>query len=523
MTQYRILAQLAKGGMGEILLARKLGAAGFERLVVLKRPLDIVHSPGTVRAVVEEARLLAQIHHPNVCHVYDLEEAGGELFFVMEFLDGISLWQFLDEPERAAPLPVPALCALFEQACDGLSAIHALGMVHRDISPSNVFATAAGVVKILDLGIARPAAAPTATTAVAGQVRGKRTYCAPEQLAGAPVDARSDLFSLGLVMHDVALARRPSRSRIGADAAIEVAALPADLAAIIARAAARDAGERFGSAAELGTALRRVATHHGGPLGRAELAGWLATRFATQLARQRAVVDRAAAAASEDATTRVLELRPAGLPHAAPEPAPPAIDRLPQVTEQLDKPGPRPRRRRWVPALLAAAALMAVAMGVVARRGGRSGPDVIAAQRTNEAITAPATPRAGNAQDNVGSASTAVRDVGVATVRPHEAHPLVHAPKHAASAASKPPRLRRADTADVEAPPAETFGAIRIDSQPVYATVDIDGHRVGVTPIKSWRLSAGRHRIHARRADGREQDIDVDIAADTQSNLPLSW
>src|SRR6185436_16062239 len=213
--RYQILGQLAQGGMGEILLARRLGPAGFERLVVLKRPLAMpVGSRALVAALIEEAGLLARFSHPNVCQVHDLEEADGQLYLALEFLEGVTMWAMLAGAEaQGEPIEPAMVCALFEQVCDGLDAIHGLrgpggapaGVVHRDISPGNLFVTEAGAVKILDLGIAKGRESEDRTPF--GRIKGKLPYVSPEQAAGKPIDARADLFSLGLVIYDLARGR----------------------------------------------------------------------------------------------------------------------------------------------------------------------------------------------------------------------------------------------------------------------------------------------------------------------------
>jgi hypothetical protein len=628
-SRYQVLTQLARGGMGEILLARRLGAAGFERLVVLKRPLHVARSPETVRALIDEARLLAQIHHPNVCHVYDLEEADGDFFFVMEFLDGVSLWAFLDRGARAEPVPPRVLCALFEQACDGLSAIHGLrgaeaGVVHRDISPSNVFVTRDGVVKILDLGIARspepaepaePAPAPAPAAAQRGRVRGKPPYCSPEQLAGDRIDARADLFALGLVLHDVARGQRPARDVLGAERArtLELAALPAEIAAIVERAVAPAPDDRFASAGEMLSALRHAAAAYGGSLARSELAAWLTARFARELAQQRAIVDRAADGIADEAPTRVLVLHPATEPAAGAAakgprgaglgPAPEAIgdamleasasstieDPLPHATEpltpapaarfdpMLDAPPaaridaasphasePRPadeRRRSQIRVALVAVAIGLVGAAAIALAASQRGDDertarsatprpadlfVDAVDTQNTSAHAPpsAVDRAWSAPDArdalAGQAPAAAGNAapGAHARDAHAERVPAPAPTPAASAGAarpvEPPTAKA--TAPAKAPrraverPAPAprtaeagVGSIRIDSQPAYATIDVDGHRIGATPIKSWKLPAGRHRIHARCVDGREQDREVEIHGDEQTNLPLTW
>jgi serine/threonine-protein kinase len=539
-SRYQVLTQLARGGMGEILLARRLGAAGFERLVVLKRPLHVDRSPETVRALIDEARLLAQIHHPNVCHVYDLEEADGDFFFVMEFLHGVSLWAFLERSDRggrAEPVPPRVLCALFEQACDGLSAIHGVrggesGVVHRDISPSNVFVTRDGVVKILDLGIARSAEPESAPRA---PVRGKLPYCSPEQLAGGRLDARADVFALGLVLHDVARGERPAREVSGAERArtLDLAALPPGIAAIVGRAAARDPDDRFASADAMLSALRQAATAHGGPLARSELAAWHTDRFARELAQQRAIVDRATGTIVDDAPTQVLILHPAtggltGGPGTDAVPSSTIEDPLPHATERLTpvparKSDPmsevsgRRTRRHIVFSAIAIALVGAAAIVLAANRrsGGLATPAPTATDSGAAQHVDPQNVDARETHAEHGPAPAYTRPIASATpAEPASAKPTTPA-KTARRHVERPaPAPREADVA---------LGSIRIDSQPSYATIDIDGRRIGATPIKSWKLPAGRHRVHARCIDGREQDREVEIRSDEQTILPLTW
>jgi len=293
-TRYEILGHLASGGMGEILLARRLGPAGFEKRVALKRPLGAT-TRAHVTALIDEARLLARINHPNVCQVHDLEEGEAGYFLVLEHLEGMSCWTLLVEAARAAvALPPGALCGLLEQVCDGLEAIHGLatrdgrpaGIVHRDISPGNLFVTETGVAKILDLGIAKTDEGDP-TTPGAGP-RGKLPYLSPEQVAGRTADRRADLFSLGLVLYDLAHGRPPAPHRVGALAALELDAVPAPLAEVIRTAVAIDPAQRFATATAMAAALRRAGNALGGSFGRAELAAWLSAQFADVLAARRA-------------------------------------------------------------------------------------------------------------------------------------------------------------------------------------------------------------------------------------------
>jgi serine/threonine protein kinase len=309
--RYQVIAPLARGGMGEIVLARRIGPAGFEKLVVLKRPLPSSCTRDFVAALIEEARLLARINHPNVCQIYDLEQAGDQFFLTMEHLEGLSMWSMLGGASSAARDIAPgAVCGLFEQACDGLDALHTLRLpdggcvVHRDVSPGNLFVTERGVVKVLDLGIAKSSVAADQTPV--RQVTGKLSYMSPEQAAGLPLDPRSDLFSLGLVLYDVLHGRPPARARVRARAAdaIDFTAMPRPLGDVVRRAVAKQPADRFATAQEMRAALHDAGSSLGGSWIPRELRAWLAECYGPELARRRAIVENGPAT-----RTQILDLR----------------------------------------------------------------------------------------------------------------------------------------------------------------------------------------------------------------------
>lgn len=553
--RYQILGQLAQGGMGEILLARRLGPAGFEKLVVLKRPLAMpVESRALVAALIEEARLLARVNHPNVCQVHDLEEADGQFYLSLEFLEGLTLWTILERLEaQGAAIEPLVLCGLFEQVCDGLDAIHGMrgqdggpaGVVHRDISPGNLFVTETGTVKILDLGIAKSRESEDRTPF--GRVKGKLPYVSPEQAAGRPVDARADLFSLGFVIYDAAHGRRPPQGRIGALAhdALELGGIPAEIAAIVERATAAEPARRFASARELGGALRAAGARHGGSAARAELAEWLARRFGPELARRRERKEEAIAGADGggggEATnaTRQLSLRSViTLDERAPmtlPPPPPAMRS--RETEQLVLPEEeRLPRRRWAGAEAGGAE---VAGGITApvpvRRTRARGPVmallVLGAMGIG-AIAAVLVKRGAPAEPaGMGEAAAAPAPVEAAPAAPA---PAAAAPVEAASAASAPTPApaEAAPAAPVPAPPplrsppprtaTAATGTVTIDSDP-YAVVRDGGRTLGTTPIYRRPMKAGHHHLHATAADGREQTFVVDVEAGREALRRLDW
>lgn len=214
--RYTILGEVGRGGMAEILLGRAEGRSGFERLAVLKRILpELAHRPAFVAMFLDEARTLARIHHPNVVQVYELGDGDDDLWFAMEYLEGENtggVMRRLATQDRTLPPWIAAWIVM--EACLGLQAAHdltdasgaPLGLVHRDVSLQNVFVTYQGGVKLLDFGVAYVADKTEATEA--GQVKGKHAYMSPEQCLGEPLDRRSDVFAMGVVLYELLTATR---------------------------------------------------------------------------------------------------------------------------------------------------------------------------------------------------------------------------------------------------------------------------------------------------------------------------
>jgi serine/threonine-protein kinase len=213
--RYEVVGKLTTGGMAEIFLGRLTGPRGFEKPVVIKRILGHLTSPTFSEMFLDEARIVAEIRHPNVVQVFDFGEEGGQLFMAMEYLEGESLGGILRRLWATGKSLDPAAAALIAAgACAGLHAAHELkdrqgrplGLVHRDVSPSNLFVTYDGHVKLIDFGVAK-AQGGEQRTAV-GQVRGKSAYMSPEQALAHLIDRRSDIFSLGIVLFEMCTMRR---------------------------------------------------------------------------------------------------------------------------------------------------------------------------------------------------------------------------------------------------------------------------------------------------------------------------
>ena len=213
---YDILGLLGTGGMAEVFLGRFRGAALDERPVVVKRILPhLARQQHFVDMFRDEAQIAARIHHPNVVEVHELGKDGHELYLVMEYLAGESAAAIAKQLAHRKKLLSFGLCAhLMAEVCAGLHAAHnlvddqgePLNIVHRDVSPANIFVTYDGEVKVLDFGIA--VAANRLSKTAAGQVKGKYAYMSPEQCRGKTLDRRSDVFSLGTVLYELSTCRR---------------------------------------------------------------------------------------------------------------------------------------------------------------------------------------------------------------------------------------------------------------------------------------------------------------------------
>ena len=283
--RYGIYGKIASGGMASVHFGRLLGAAGFSRTVAIKRlHAHLAEDPQFLSTMIDEARLAARIHHPNVVPTLDVVAVHGELLVIMEYIRGESLARLLQgESTRNRRVPHPIASAIAIGALHGLHAAHEatsdrgdpLAIVHRDVSPQNILVGVDGVARVIDFGVAK--AAGRLQTTSAGSVKGKVAYMAPEQLAAG--DARiavgevtraTDIYAMGVVLWEMLAGKRLFSGDHDANLILQVLVgakdppsrhtrdLPAPLDALVMKALALDPANRFASAKEMAEAMREV-------------------------------------------------------------------------------------------------------------------------------------------------------------------------------------------------------------------------------------------------------------------------
>ena len=209
--KYTILGHLATGGMAEVYLARAEGIEGFEKIVVIKRIRpDLIGDRSTTKMFLHEARLAATLEHPNIAHVHEIDTVQGSYFFVMEYVHGADLRQLMEAAHRKGKkIPLADAVNIIIHVCAALHYAHEkrdrddkpLGIIHRDVSPSNVLISHDGAVKVCDFGIAKVQARSSDTQR--GVVKGKFSYMAPEQCTSGPLDRRTDVFVIGILLYEI--------------------------------------------------------------------------------------------------------------------------------------------------------------------------------------------------------------------------------------------------------------------------------------------------------------------------------
>ena len=448
--RYAIFDRIAAGGMAAVHVARLVGEGGFARTVAVKRlHPQFALDPEFVAMFLDEARLAARIRHPNVVATVDIVNGDGELFLVMEYVEGESLSTLLRiGRDRALPVAVDVAAGLMAQTLHGLHAAHEatndlgepLRIVHRDVSPQNLLVGTDGVVRVLDFGVAK--ALGKLHTTREGQLKGKLGYLAPEQVMGQPVTRRSDLFAASVVLWESLAGQRlfsadsegnvlrrimdgvvdpPSRHAPGITAALE---------AVVLRGLAKEPADRFDSALAMAEALEAAA-----PCATPRAIGrWLHDLAGDRLeARARLVAD---VESSSAVAPRVMAPGAGALPILVDEGE--RAHTSVSVASDHELPPP-PRRASWA---WVAVGGMAIGGGIVtAAVIGRPGPRAAPSGSSAPAVV-PVTPSAGAEPAAIASPVTPAPPASsspVATASTSAAHPATR-PSHARPAPGAAPQ-----------------------------------------------------------------------------------
>ncbi|MBN9687339.1 MULTISPECIES: protein kinase domain-containing protein [unclassified Corallococcus] len=427
--QYVLVRKLAEGGMAEIFLAKLLGADGFERNVVLKRMLPTLSAiPDFVEMFRDEARLAAKLSHPHIVQIHELGFTDGCYYICMEYLAGEDFSTTLRlAGRRRQYVPLPMVLRVLIDAARGLHFAHAftneqgqpLNVVHRDVSPSNLYVTYQGQVKVLDFGIAKAESRLVQTRT--GVVKGKYIYMAPEQAQGKEVDPRADVFSLGVSLYEAVTHVRPfSRENDLAvlNALLQCefekpralrADLPQGLEDIILKAMAFKPEDRYATAEDFAVALEAFASDfQGGAASAPALGTFLRNHFGEErvtektriptmatLTAARPTDPEFAAIANSGTNTygqqvarpsstgvRTLTSQNKAAPVQAQAPAPEVVPSAPPV---------KPASRRWLLGVVGGLGLVAAGVAFVVARPGGGAANVTPPPPVQQAI-APATP-----------------------------------------------------------------------------------------------------------------------------------
>ncbi len=307
--KYTLIRKLALGGMAEIFLALQRSMAGFEKLIVVKRVLPhLAKDQAFIELLLTEARIAATLNHPNVAHIYDVGEVHGQFYIAMEHIHGEDLRSIVRQMKKVneTSFPLEHAIAIVLGCCAGLSYAHEktnldgapMEIVHRDVSPQNILVTFTGDVKLVDFGIAK-AGRSTQEDTGSGQLKGKIPYMSPEQAQGLPLDGRSDVFSVGVILFELCTGKRLFRGANEMDTLKMIVEgeypkpralnpnLPERLEKIILKSLEKDLSARYQSAREMQADLEDMIRAEQMKVSPLTLASWMQHLFEEKLGEQK--------------------------------------------------------------------------------------------------------------------------------------------------------------------------------------------------------------------------------------------
>jgi serine/threonine protein kinase len=306
--KYYLLERINVGGMAEVFKAKTVGVEGFERIVALKRILpSIAEDEEFITMFIDEAKIAVQLQHANIAQIFDLGKVEDSYFIALEYVNGRDLRGIFDDLRKQGQnMPMPQVCYLIMQLCEGLDYAHnkrdaqghELNLVHRDVSPQNVLLGYDGEVKLIDFGIAK--AAGKASKTQAGILKGKFGYMSPEQVRGLPIDRRSDIFALGIVLYEMLTGERlfigeSDFSTLEKVRNVEIippssfnAEIPDKLERIVLKALEKNVEDRYQNAIDLHDDLQLFLHSVGMFSSRKDLSAWMRRTFAGDASQRQA-------------------------------------------------------------------------------------------------------------------------------------------------------------------------------------------------------------------------------------------
>jgi serine/threonine-protein kinase len=551
--RYQLLKRLAVGGMAEIYLAKLTGVQGFEKLVVIKRILpNLAAEQRFVQMFLDEARLAASLNHPNVVQIFELGEEQGAFYIAMEFIAGQDLAELMKATRQpGSELPLEIGARVIAEAAAGLHYAHTLkdmrgqplNLVHRDVTLSNILVTYSGQVKLVDFGIAKAESQQQKTTG--GGLKGKYAYMSPEQIMGQPLDARSDLFSLGICMYELLVSRRlfkrdnelniindilegevPPPSSVRPD-------VPAELDALVLKALHKEREKRFQSAQEFQQALEGWLRTQPMQVSSGEVSDFMGLAFAEQQAAYQRVLAQLPTATTDQLAKMLAESeaetkRRGGSSKGSSTGSGTGSGSMARLDEDDDDdPSVSIRvRRRRNPKVLAA-----IALGVVVLLGGLG---VVIGSRRDAAATAG--PSRGSIEVLTTPPGASVRVNGRKTGGPPTPATLGDLPfgtwKLEVVLEGYEPATREV-TLDAKSPVKQLSlelkkaalppGTLTITTTPPGATVVLDGKQLdGKTPLEVSVSAAQEHLVRVSLAGHVDDAKTVEVASGAKQALALT-
>lgn len=537
--RYTLLRRVATGGMAEIWKAKVQGPAGFSKTVAIKKVLPhLVEDGDFIDMFIEEAKLVAELVHPNIVQVFDFGELGPrEYFLAMEYVAGANVGRLVKRVhEKGGKIPAGVALYMIAEAARGLGSAHAktdptgapLNIVHRDVSPQNILVSFGGEVKVSDFGIAKAASASSRTAE--GMVRGKLSYMSPEQANGKNLDGRSDLFALGIILWELLTGKRlfvaPSAPEIYARVSKfqglspeEQAAIPPGLAQVVLPAMHPDPARRFQDALQMEKALTALLGSDGVLRARSMLSSMMQSLFSEERRMEATPTEMVAAGGGVIGSTTPSDLvetvtspttpaamsaltlggskvdviagapatavpSPASAPAGAVAPAAADPNAPPPGTGSFPAPAPQ-GRGLLIAAVSVAAVASLLALGLAGRMFFRGNAGAATPTPIGLAV---ATPSAAASTTTSAATATPTSAAHVsATPAPTAAHAATPLPTHAVVV---PTRIAVAPT-----PVARGSGTVSVKSRP-WVQVWVDGRMITrETPLRDYKLPAGSHEF----------------------------